>query len=49
MAPEGVAMAYVLGAVERAMKVRDVILQVSRSQTPSRIRDCDVNTLVVNV
>jgi Helix-turn-helix domain len=27
MAPEGVAMAYVLGVVERAMKVRDVILQ----------------------
>src|SRR4029453_7652080 len=27
MAPEGVAMAYPLGAVERAMKVRDVILQ----------------------
>ena len=27
MAPEGVAMAYPLGAVERARKVRDVILQ----------------------
>jgi hypothetical protein len=27
MAPEGDAMAYPLGAVERAMKVRDVILQ----------------------
>jgi transposase len=27
MAPEGVAMVYPLGAVERAMKVRDVILQ----------------------
>jgi transposase len=26
MAPEGDAMAYPLGAVERAMKVRDVIL-----------------------
>src|SRR5688500_19659070 len=27
MAPEGVAMVYPLGAVERAMKVREVILQ----------------------
>jgi hypothetical protein len=27
MAPEGVAMAYPLGAVERAMKIRDLILQ----------------------
>ena len=27
MAPKGDAMAYPLGAVERAMKVRDVILQ----------------------
>jgi Helix-turn-helix domain len=27
MAPEGVAMAYPRGAVERAMKIRDVILQ----------------------
>jgi hypothetical protein len=27
MAPEGVAMVYPLGAVERAMKVRDVVLQ----------------------
>jgi hypothetical protein len=36
MAPEGVAMAYPLGAVERAMTVRDVILQAGYGPSGAR-------------